>query len=218
MKKKHMALLPWIALSMAAASAFADAPSATVNAVTYLDENASVIWRTITSPSSVKIALDWPAGAASAVLTKKIGKGAAQTATLDDTSATSCTLAFETPQSVAAREIVTLSISYLDGKDAEISSQTVKLGLVDGVGNGASVATPLSSGAHWPRFEKHRVVQIPPDATGVELDGVAVDCDIPGWFDLAAGPGRHTLSCETAEGTSSATVARANGGFVIFVK
>lgn len=218
MKKKHMALLPWIALSMAAASAFADAPSATVNAVTYLDENASVIWRTITSPSSVKIALDWPAGAASAVLTKKIGKGVAQTATLDDTSAKYCTLEFETPQSVAAREVVTLSISYLDGDDAEISSQTVKLGLVDGVGNGASVATPLSSSGDWARFEKHRVVQIPPDATRVELDGVAVDCDIPGWHDLAPSAGTHTLACETAEGTSSATVARANGGFVIFVK
>ncbi len=218
MKKKHRALLPWIALSMAAASAFADAPSATVNAVTYLDENASVIWRTITSPSSVKIALDWPARAASAVLTKKIGKGAAQTATLDDTSATSYTLAFETPQSVAAREVVTLSISYRDTSDAVLSSQTVRLGLVDGIGNGASVATPLSSGGGWARFDGHRVVQIPPDATSVELDGVAVDCDIPGWHDLAPSVGTHTLACETAEGTSSATVARANGGFVIFVK
>ena len=204
------------ALAAALATA-ANAQSVTVNAVTYLDENASIIWRTIKS-SQPQIALDWPAGAASAVLTTKIGKGAAQTATLDDTSAKYCTLVFETPQSVAAREIVTLSISYLDGKDAEISSQTVKLGLVDGVGNGASVATPLSPGAGWARFEKHRVVQIPPDATGVELDGVAVDCDIPGWYDLVTTAGAHTLACQTAGGTSSATVVRVGSGFVIFIK
>ena len=210
-------MLTALALFAPACAAFAEAAGVSVSAVTYLREDASILWRTIVS-SAPKIALDWPAGAASAVLTTKIGKGAAQTATLDDTSAKYCTLVFETPQSVAAREIVTLSISYLDGKDAEISSQTVKLGLVDGVGNGASVATPLSSGGDWARFEKHRVVQSPPDATGVELDGVAVDCDIPGWYDLVTTAGAHTLACETAEGTSSATVARANGGFVIFVK
>ena len=210
-------MLTALALFAPACAAFAEAASVSVSAVTYLREDASILWRTIGS-SAPKIALDWPAGAASAVLTTKIGDGAAQTATLDDTSAKYCTLVFETPQSVAAREIVTLSISYLDGKDAEISSQTVKLGLVDGVGNGASVATPLSSGGDWARFEKHRVVQIPPDATGVELDGVAVDCDIPGWYDLVAAAGAHTLACQTAGGTSSATVVKVGGGFVIFVK
>ena len=214
MKNKMLTVL---ALFAPACAAFAEAAGASVSAVTYLREDASILWRTIVS-SAPKIALDWPAGAASAVLTTKIGDGAAQTATLDDTSAKYCTLVFETPQSVAAREIVTLSISYLDVKDAVLSSQTVKLGLVEGVGNGASVATPLSSGGDWARFEKHRVVQIPPDATGVELDGVAVDCDIPGWHDLVPSAGRHTLSCETAGGVSTATVVKTGSGFTVIFR
>ena len=205
------------ALAAALATA-ANAQSVTVNAVTYLDENASIIWRTIAS-STPKIALDWPAGAASAVLTTKIGSNAAQSAVIDDTSATSTNVVFTMPTQHADREVVTLSISYRDSSDAELKSKTVRLGLVEGVGNGASIATTLDgSTSQWRRYETHEVVQIPPDATGVELDGVAVDCDIPGWYDLVTTAGAHTLACQTAGGTSSATVVRVGGGFVIFIK
>lgn len=108
MKMKHLALLASVALF-----ASANAQSVTVNAVTYLDENASIIWRTIkTTPS--KIAIDWPSGAASAVLTTKIGSNAAQSAVIDDTSLTSINVVFSMPVAHAEREVVTLSISYRD--------------------------------------------------------------------------------------------------------
>lgn len=204
------------ALAAALATA-ANAQSVTVNAVTYLDENSSVIWRTIKSSQS-QIALDWPSGAASAVLTTKIGSAAAQSAVINDTSATSINVVFTMPTQHADREVVTLSISYRDSSDAELKSKTVRLGLVDSIGNGASIATTLDgSTSQWRRYETHEVVQIPPDATGVELDGVAVDCDIPGWFDLAAS-GEHVLAVETAGGTESATVRKMGKGLFIIVK
>ena len=204
------------ALAAALATA-ANAQSVTVNAVTYLDENASIIWRTIKSSQS-QIALDWPSGAASAVLTTKIGSNAAQSAVIDDTSATSINVVFTMPTQHADREVVTLSISYRDSSDAELKSKTVRLGLVEGVGNGASIATTLDgSTSQWRRYETHEVVQIPPDATSVTLDGAPVDCDIPGWFDLAAS-GEHVLAVETAGGTESATVRKMGKGLFIIVK
>lgn len=209
MGKNHLALLASVALFSSA-----NAESATVNAVTYLDENASVIWRTIkTTPS--KIALDWPSGAASAVLTMKAGSNAAQSAVIDDTSATSINVVFTMPTQHADREVVVLSISYRDSSDAELKSKTVRLGLVDSIGNGASIATTLDgSTSQWRRYETHEVVQIPPDATAVTLDGAPVDCDIPGWFDLVV-YGEHTLAVETADGTESATVLKTGTGLLI---
>ncbi|MBQ3746836.1 MAG: hypothetical protein II863_05450 [Kiritimatiellae bacterium] len=204
------------ALAAALATA-ANAQSVTVNAVTYLDENASIIWRTIKSHET-NLAIDWPSGATSAVLTTKIGSAAAQSAVINDTSATSTNVVFTMPTQHADREVVTLSISYRDSSDAELKSKTVRLGLVEGVGNGASIATTLDgSTSQWRRYETHEVVQIPPDATAVTLDGAPVDCDIPGWFDLAA-PGAHTLAVETADGTESATVLRAGKGLYIIFK
>ena len=212
MKMKHLALLASVALF-----ASANAQSVTVNAVTYLDENASIIWRTIkTTPS--KIAIDWPSGAASAVLTTKIGSNAAQSAVIDDTSLTSINVVFSMPVAHAEREVVTLSISYRDSSDAVLKSKTVRLGLVDGVGNGASIATALDgSSASWRRYKTHEVVQIPPDATSVTLDDEPVDCDIPGWFDLVVS-GEHTLAVETADGTESATVLKTGTGLLIIFK
>ena len=189
----------------------------TVNAVTYLDENASIIWRTIKS-SQPQIALDWPSGAASAVLTTKIGSNAAQSAVIDNTSLSSINVVFSMPVEHSGREVVELSISYRDSSDAELKSKTVRLGLVEGVGNGASIATTLDgSTSQWRRYETHEVVQIPPDATSVTLDGAPVDCDIPGWFDLAAS-GEHVLAVETAGGTESATVRKMGKGLFIIVK
>ena len=210
-------MLTALALFAPACAAFAEAAGVSVSAVTYLREDASILWRTIAS-STPKIALDWPAGAASAVLTTKIGSNAAQSAVIDDTSATSINVVFTMPTQHADREVVTLSISYRDSSDAELKSKTVRLGLVEGVGNGASIATTLDgSTSQWRRYETHEVVQIPPDATSVTLDGAPVDCDIPGWFDLAAS-GEHVLAVETAGGTESATVRKMGKGLFIIVK
>ncbi len=214
MKYKRIAMLPAIAL---AAVCGADTQSVAVNAVTYLDENASIIWRTIKS-SQTKIALDWPAAAASAVLSTKVGSNPAQSVVIEDTTAVSCSVVFAMPMQHSGREVVELSISYRDSSDAELKSQTVRLGLVDGVGNGASIATALdSSSRQWRRYATHEVVQIPPDATSVTLDDSPVDCDIPGWYDLAAS-GEHTLDVETSSGTESAIVLKTDAGLVIIIR
>jgi hypothetical protein len=210
---KIKTLVALVSFSLFAA---AHAQHVTVNAVTYLHENASVIWRTITSPE-MPVALDWPNGATHAVLTSKIGARPEQSARIDDTSATSCRVVFVLPTMSADREVVTLSISYRDASGGELKFQNVRLGLVDGIGNGASVATALAESAKWRRCEKHAVVQIPPDAARVSLDGVPVDCDIPGWYDLAVTK-EHALMVETSEGICSATVFKAVDGFVVIFR
>ena len=202
---------------LTAIAAVAQGEGVTTNVVTYLDENASIIWRTITE-TPTRIALDWPKGSASAELAAKIGADQAQTVTLTDTTTNCCYVAFVIPAEHKDRNVVELSISYRDSSDAELKSKTVRLGLVEGVGNGASIATTLDgSTSQWRRYETHEVVQIPPDATSVTLDGALVDCDIPGWFDLAAS-GEHVLAVETAGGTESATVRKMGKGLFIIVK
>lgn len=201
---------------LTAIAAVAQGEGVTTNVVTYLDENASIIWRTITE-APARIALDWPRGSASAVLTAKVGVGQAQSVVLTDTTTNSCYVAFVIPDEHKDRNVVELSISYRDAEDAEISSSSVRLGLVDGVGQGASIPVSLDgSSITWRRFEGHEVVQIPPDATGVTLDGEPVDCDIPGWYCLNAASGSHTLAWTSDSGTESATVVR-GGGFIMIV-
>ena len=201
---------------LTAIAAVAQGEGVTTNVVTYLDENASIIWRTITE-TPTRIALDWPKGSASAVLTAKIGAGQAQTVTLTDTTTNCCYVAFVIPAEHKDRNVVELSISYRDAEDSEISSSSVRLGLVDGVGQGASIPVSLDgSSITWRRFEGHEVVQIPPDATGVTLDGEPVECDIPGWYCLNTAAGSHTLAWTSASGTESATVV-SGGGFIMIV-
>ena len=211
MKMRPVALLASVALY-----ASANAQSVTTNVVTYLDENASIIWRTITE-TPTRIALDWPKGSASAELAAKIGAGQAQTVTLTDTTTNCCYVAFVILAEHKDRNVVELSISYRDAEDAEISSSSVRLGLVDGVGQGASIPVSLDgSSITWRRFEGHEVVQIPTDATGVTLDGAPVECDIPGWYCLDTAAGPHTLAWTSASGTESATVV-SGGGFIMIV-
>ena len=201
---------------LTAIAAVAQGEGVTTNVVTYLNENSSIIWRTITE-TPARIALDWPKGSASAVLTAKIGAGQAQTVTLTDTTTNCCYVAFVIPAEHKDRNVVELSISYRDAEDSEISSSSVRLGLVDGVGQGASIPVSLDgSSITWRRFEGHEVVQIPPDATGVTLDGAPVECDIPGWYCLDTAAGSHTLAWTSASGTESATVV-SGGGFIMIV-
>ena len=126
----------------AAIAAAARGDGVTTNVVTYLNENSSIIWRTITE-TPTRIALDWPKGSASAELAAKIGAGQAQTVTLTDTTTNCCYVAFVIPAEHKDRNVVELSISYRDAEDAEISSSSVRLGLVDGVGQGASIPVSL---------------------------------------------------------------------------
>lgn len=218
MKKEHLARFSLTALSLIAGTAFSEEQGATVNAVTYLNENASILWRTI-KESTTKIALDWPNGAASAVLTVKVGSGDAQSFVITDTSATAYNARFTMPTQRAAREVVTLAISYRDSNEAEISSKSVKLGLVDGVGNGASIMTKTDGSTKaWRRFYAHEVVQIPPDATSVTIDGEPVNCEIPGWYDMEVSEGEHVLTLKTDDGTLSATVIKSLGGLMIIFK
>ena len=207
-----------VSVLFAALVAAVQGQSVTTNVVTYLDKDASILWRTITE-SQANIALDWPKGSASAVLTVKVGSDPAQSVVLDDPTTNSCFIVFAMPSEHAERRVVQLSISYRDSGDAELSSSSVRLGLVDGIGQGASIPVTLdgASGA-WRRFENRGVVQIPPDATAVELDSVAVDCDIPGWHCLETSRGEHTLSLTTSAGTASATVVRIDGGLFIIVR
>lgn len=218
MKNKQLALLPWMALAMTAGVAFADSAVITTNAVTYLDANASIIWRTITE-SPAKIALDWPKAAEKAVLTIQIDSYAPQTATITDTTLTSYSIAFVMPTAHENRSIVTLSISYQDSENAELSSSTVRLGLVDGIGQGVAIPVTLDdSNSKWRRYRKREVVQIPPDATSVTLDGVPVDCDIPGWYNLESSTGEHIVGLTTATGTSNVTVVNSGSGLIIIFK
>ena len=200
----------------AAVAAVAQGEGVTTNVVTYLNENASIIWRTITE-TPARIALDWPQGSASAVLAAKVGAGPSQSVTLTDTTTNSCYAAFVIPAAHKDRSVVELSISYRDAEDSEISSSSVRLGLVDGIGQGASIPVALDgTSSTWRRFEGREVVQIPPDATGVTLDGNPVECDIPGWCCLDTMAGQHTLAWTSASGTESATIVNA-GGFIMIV-
>ena len=214
MKRKKPMRFWWLVFSAAVVS-LAHARSVTTNAVTYLDEDASILWRTITS-FPAKIALEWPSGSVRAVLTSKIGPRAEQSVTIEDVSLTSCSVAFNPAVKRSDRETVELAISYLDAEGQTISSDTVHLGLVDGIGNGACAATRLNADSlGWRRFKGHEVVQIPKGAQSVEIDGRNGQCEIPGYYRLDPGSGYHTLTLNSADGSAEATVLKSADGLII---
>lgn len=203
------------------AQIFADGVSADyVDKVTYLDRDASIIWRTITDRFA-RVALDWPAGAVRGELAVADGSKAPTVIALDDTAATSCALAVAIPQDHAGRSVLSVTVTYFDGSDNVIRADFARLGLIESVGAVADVFLhDCSTQKKWERFRNPEVVQIPAKTTSFSVDDVAVlDYDTPGWHYLETQVGAHVLSMEADGEPLVATVnMQPIGGLLMIVR
>ena len=180
-----------------------------------IDSDASLMWKTVTA-STMPVALDWPEGAAKAVVTVD----GVTKATVTDTSVPSVDVAFDLPTDARAEKVVTLAVSYLDGSDAELSSQAVNLGLVAGTAPGAVIPMRDVGTTAWNKLKAGAgVLPIPEKATELTIDqAVATGWTSPGWFYwTGVTPVLHELRL-TADGVDYENDVRGSGGMFLLVR
>jgi len=194
----------------------ASATSAT--SIVWTNPDESIQWKTVMS-ASAPVALDWPAGAASAQLTVSWHGMTLASATVTDTTAREAVIFPTLPATFGDEKVVDVEVKYLDGSDNVLDSASASLGFVTGVGSNPTRCMTETNGWTWQTFDASAVTQIPEDATSLTVDGAAKDFNAPGWWELyrfSVGP--HTLVMTTAEGEKVATLSRLSGGMSIIFR
>ena len=210
-------MLAWIVLGVVVECHGAEASSA--QTPVWVNPEKSLQWKTVMSVSK-PVALDWPVGAVSARLTVTANGEVVASATISDTSATEATvLPTSFPGEYGDERILVVTVDYLDGGDATISSDSARLGWVTGVGENATRLIPAASGKEWTSVENYAVVPIPEDATALTVDSAAQTFDAPGWWEWRnIRPGNHTLALESGSGDFFAALKAPGLGFTIMVR
>ena len=116
--------------ALAALGAVADG-AATATIPVCLAPADSLIWKTATA-SPLPVFLPWPDGAASALI-EAVANGATLFSTnVTDTSASSVELPLASPTKAAEERVVSLTLTFRDSSDAEVSTLSARVGLVRG--------------------------------------------------------------------------------------
>ena len=170
--------------------------------------------------ASKPVALDWPAGAASARLTVTANGAVVGSATISDTTATeAAVLPASLPGEYGEERILVVTVEYLDGSDGVLDTASARLGLVTGVGENATRLIPAASGREWTSVENYAVLPIPEDATALTVDSAAQTFDAPGWWEWRSiRPGNHTLALESDSGDFLAVLKALGSGMAIIFR
>lgn len=219
MKTKNVnELLLLLSASLFSIAALAD-PAASATAFLCLNPAKSLAWKTAPAPFAVD--LSWPKGAVSATLA--VADGVRKTpisCTLTDTTATNFTVAATGPSNEDGERVFSLTLTFLDGTGAAIETKTARIGFVRGVDGapfrllGKDVDERL-----WRYAGNHAVLPYPEFATGLAVDGVAVDGLVaPDWYLAKAAPGAHVYALSTAAGLKSETLMLTCDGLSIVIR
>lgn len=204
MTRRAVPLAAGFALCLAAECFGASATSAP--SVVWTQPEQSLQWKTVMYPSA-EVALDWPAGAASARITVD------DTVTnVTRTSATSVTwvnvLPASPPADIDDERILDLTVEYLDGGDATITNATASVGYVTGVNGNATRLITDTNSSKWAKAEKDSVVELPEGSSALAFDSAAQTMgEPPCWWGLPSlGSGAHTLSVSFGGETYTASL------------
>ena len=222
MKRNTTAKFGLAAIAVAAFGLVAEchgAEASSTPSAVWVKPEESLQWKTVMSAGK-PIALDWPTGAVSAQLTIAVdGKFVVQT-NITDTAAREVLIIPSTlPTEYAEERVLSLSVEYRDGGDAEISSATARLGWVTGVNGSGTRLIPAASGKDWTKVEKYAVLPIPEDTTAFSIDSASQEYDAPGWWEWRhIAPGDHALALTAGDDDFLATLTGGGGGLIIIVR
>ena len=178
--KKLLIMASCCAAAICAVIPVVSGAEVTASALIRQDPEASLLWKTVMTPE-VEVMLDWPTGATHAVLSVD---GAAR-ATVNDASVASTNISFALPSAPADERTVTLSVSYLDGMDALVGSDEVKLGLVCGVDGASAIPFRAADSREWHKAEaSSAVLPVLEGATSLSIGGMTVLASptAPDWY------------------------------------
>jgi hypothetical protein len=192
--------------------------SSTPSAV-WVKPEESLQWKTVMSAGK-PVALDWPTGAVSAQLTIAVDGELVVETNITDTAAREVLIVPSTiPAAYAEERVLSLSVEYRDGGDAEISSNTARLGWVTGVAGNGTRVIPAASGKEWTNVDKYAVLPIPGDTTALAVDSAAQTFDAPGWWEWRhVSAGEHGLVLTAGGENFAATLRGLGGGFILVVR
>lgn len=167
--------------------------SASTNALICVNPAASLSWKTVTAASS-NVALDWPTGAVTAV----VSVDGTEVATSSDVTSDSVAVQFSLQGEATGERVIVLSVSYRDADGQELSSASASLGLVAGTKSGDAVCVKDEARrGHWARASVRRpVVLFPESVSDVTLGGKSISPSMgaPGWQTLALSGGGDMLT------------------------
>lgn len=167
--------------------------STSTNALICVNPAASLQWKTVTAALS-NVALDWPTGAVSAV----VSVDGEAVATSSDVTSDSVSVTFSLPNDATGERIITITVSYQDAEGIEVSAASASLGLVAGTKSGDAVCVKDEARrGHWSRASVRRpVVLLPESVSNVTFGGEALYpvMNAPGWQTLALSGGGDLLT------------------------
>lgn len=203
-----------VAVALCAVAGASGATS--TNALICVNPAESLSWKTVTAASS-DVALDWPTGAVSAV----VSVDGRTVATSSDVTADSVSVPFSLPSDATGERIITISVSYQDAEGTEVSAVSASLGLVVGTGVGDSVCVKDEARrGHWSRASvRHPVVLLPESVSNVTFGGeeLSPTMDAPGWQTLALS-GEGDLLTAVVDGKPFSMSVGVRRAFMITVK
>lgn len=179
----------------------------------------SLQWKTVMSASAA-LTLNWPSGAASALLTIKTdGVVLVQTNITDTAAREALVIPAPLPATYEEERVLDLSIAYRDSGDKTLKAETARLGWVTGVNGNPTRIIPAASGRPWASVDRYAVLPIPEGTTAFTVDSAAQDYDAPGWWEWSGiRAGEHSLALTAPDGEYAASLRAGGSGFIFFVR
>ena len=179
----------------------------------------SLQWKTVMSASAA-LTLNWPSGAASALLTIKTdGVVLVQTNIIDTAAHEALVSPSPLPATYEEERVLDLSITYRDSGDDTLKEETARVGWVTGVDGCPTRLVTAADGKPWTSVEKYAVLPIPEGTTAFTVDSAAQDYDAPGWWEWSRiRSGEHSLSLTASGEDFLASLMGKGGGFAIIVR
>ena len=194
------------------------APVSSDSQLVYLRKDTSSFWHTATN-RTMTLPVEFPAGASSASLTIAGAFGYSQTIGNITGSSVTVTLPEATmPRHGAATEDV-YDFTLTFNNDVV---RTAKLGLIAGLGEGATRCLAPVSEPEWEKVRGQMLVPIPYGMTSFEIDGVATDTGLngdQGWYTLKLKSNvAATLTALVDDKQWAASLLGAASGFFLIVR
>lgn len=201
-----------VAVAAIAASGVVSAVSADT-VVIRQNPSSSLLWKTVSSPE-MEVMLDWPSGAASAV----VSVDGVVKASVADAGIASVMVPFSLPSAPGDERIVTLAAQYLDSNGALLASGEASLALVCGTQSDA-VPVKMPGSPLWRKAAaKSAVLPVLDGASALSVGGESVlpPPEAPGWHwwrNIGAAPA--ALALELTDGTLYEASVRGVAGMSI---
>ena len=148
------------------------------SAMVCMNPNATVFWGTVSSPNPL-VQLDWPAGAAKAVLFKD----GVEAMSVEDPSVTSCNVPVSMPTGRFSERFVDLSVEYRDSSDSVVGTASARLACVLGANGSTIPFVADSTSRRWSRYRgSSAMLPVPSKTVSLAIDDEPVEglCS-PGW-------------------------------------